>query len=137
MKKNFLIAAMLFVGMVTFCYGQDVRVNINNQDYSSNGDCDFKINGICSSEDIGGVDVEFREKPNDNGDTDVFVVFTNYNNFPVTVLSVFEYMGLWSYEERTLNCVLQANKSKEIKLNKYYRGSGGSVKGMIVRKLAQ
>ena len=132
-----MVAAMLFAGMFTYCFGQDVKVNINKQDYSSNGDCDFKINGICSSEDIGGVDVEFRNKPNNNNDTDVFVVFTNYNNFPVTVLSVLEYLGVTDFEERTLNCVLGANKSKEIKLNMYRRGSGGTVKGMIVRKLAQ
>lgn len=53
-----LITAMLFAGLFTYCYGQDVRVNINNQDYSTNNG-EFKINGISSSEDIGGVDVEF------------------------------------------------------------------------------
>lgn len=139
MKKVLMVAAMLFVGMFTYCYGQDVKVNINNQDYStSNGE--FKINGISSSEDIGGVDVDFRTKVNDpqRNTTDLFVVFTNYNNSPVTVLSTIEF---WQANigdcNKTISCVLGVGMTKEIKLNDTWNSYGGSVKGMIVRKVGQ
>lgn len=141
MKKVLSIAVMLFAGMFTYCYGQDVRVNINNQDISSNTS-EFKINGISSSEDIGGVDVEFRTEVVGNSSVVLFVSFTNYNPFPVTVLSILSYEdrrygGDIEEKEKTITAVLGANGTKTIQLNDYWRGSGGSVEGLIVRKLAQ
>lgn len=142
MKKVLLLTTMFFVGMFTYCYGQDVRVNINNQDYSSNNDCEYKINGICSSEDIGGVDVEFSDGVDGRG---YYVVFTNYNSFPVTVLSVIEFLDIPRIggraksilKERTLNTVLAVNGTKKIKLNDFDYGEEGNVNGLIVRRLAQ
>lgn len=128
MKKILMVAAMLFAGMLTYCYGQDVKVNINNQDYSTNNG-EFKINGISSSEDIGGVDVEFI----DNHFDSFSVKFTNYNPFPVTVLAIVSYRFTGAWSDRTINIVLKTNGTKEIEL----AGSGciGQIKGMIVRKV--
>lgn len=146
MKKVLFILVLLFTGMYPYCYGQDVKVNINNQDYSSNNDCDFKISGICSSEDIGGVDVEFRTRPNGNvldwgGKCfDLYAVVTNYNTFPVTVLCVTN----WGSDNRnTHSIVLGVNGVKEIKLNsggnwiEESRYRNATVEGIIVRRLAQ
>lgn len=139
MKKSLLVAIMLFAGMFTYCYGQDVNVNINNQGNSTNANGEFRINGISSSEDIGGVDVEFIEQINNDGTrSGLNVVFTNYNSFSVTTLCQAEYlMPLTSgscKEEKTFNVVLKANSSKTINVPMAW---DGSVKGMIVRKLAQ
>ena len=71
-----------FAGMATLGYCQDVNVSINNQEASTKKeDCAFKINGICSTEDIGGVDVEIQYS-----DGTTWMVFTNYNDFSVSVL---------------------------------------------------
>ncbi|MBQ2189175.1 MAG: hypothetical protein II401_11550 [Bacteroidales bacterium] len=145
MKKVLLVAAMLFAGMFTFCNAQDVNVNINNQDYTNNNDCEFKINGICSSEDIGGVDVSFISKNNrfkedyrgvDYEVCDIYVLFTNYNSFPVTVLcNTCHYKNVITH-----NIVLGVNETKEIMIEEGKNVSfktGTSVSGLIVRKLAQ
>ncbi|MDO5316161.1 MAG: hypothetical protein Q4F82_08645 [bacterium] len=136
MKKILMVAAMLFAGMLTYCYGQDVKVNINNQDYSTNNG-EFKINGISSSEDIGGVDVEFKRIGNEN---EYSIVFTNYNSFTVSTLCIVEYResnyGGSHMEEKTYNIVLRANGTKTIGLGRN-ACDDGSVNGMIVRKLAQ
>lgn len=136
-----LITAMLFVGLFTFCYGQDVKVNINNKDYSSNGDCDFKINGICSSEDIGGVEIRgliktIRFAAADGYGLHTFAVLTNYHDFPVTVLVQFTHNSIQSI-------VLKKNETKEIDLGVYdstpeYHApveTSMPIQGMIVRKL--
>ena len=56
-----------------------------------NDDCDFKINGICSTEDIGGVENELINcRSCYGGGSDYYsccdLKITNYNNFTVTVL---------------------------------------------------
>ena len=109
MKKVLMVAAMLFAGLFTYCYAQDVRVNINNQDYSSQ-DCEYKINGICSSEDIGGVDLqEYIKYDLSNGYyyKCIYASFTNYNEFTVTVLFKDGYYGGVS------SLILRKNETKE------------------------
>lgn len=142
----FLIAAMFFAGLFTYCYGQDVKVNINNQDYSSNGDCDFKIQGICSSEDIGGVDVQglakyIYDNVYEYYTKTLFLVFTNYNSFPVTVL----FQGGSRYTH-IISTVLKTGETKEIEFEAL-RGNYSkpypsepydtTMDGMIVRKMGQ
>lgn len=135
---------MLFAGLFTYSYGQDVRVNINNQDYSSNGDCEFKIQGICSSEDIGGVEIQGKSKWDyweDAYRNRVYAVLTNYNPFTVTVL-------VQGVDNDVHSVVLRANETKEVMM--YYRPNSGvsskplpsestlcPIEGMIVRKLGQ
>lgn len=137
MKKILWVAAMLFVGMFTYCYGQDVNVNINNRGNSTNVDGEFRINGISSSEDIGGVDLEFKNEKDDGRCYDGYKtisVLTNYNAFPVTVL--FKVSGPYDPSNKTLNVVIGANGTKRVEI---WCGEAGtySLEGMIVRKLKQ
>lgn len=125
MKKLFIAA--LFGLFVTCCYGQDVRVNINNQDATKTDDCPYRISGICSSEDIGGVDFEVKTEGNETS-----LVLTNYNTFPVTVLMEYEYYIPHVWCKETKSVVLGVNGVKKISDGYDYR-----LVGMIVRKLAQ
>lgn len=129
MKKLFLLFIFVCIGILGYC--QDVKVNINNQDAKVNEDCPYRINGICATEDIGGVDVSFIGSN---------IVLTNYNVFPVTVIWQIEYLcGDCRYdgEEKTATTVLGAEGQKQIYLSEYRTASKWSVKGLIVRKLAQ
>lgn len=146
MKKGFICICLVLAGIFTYGYGQDVRVNINNQDYSSNDDCEFKINGICSSEDIGGVEIhglrKFEQLSCTSGTPSYadnrYAVLTNYNDFTVTVLVDF-------YNQRISSVVLRKNETKEVFIDlggttSSYRPSeeiSCPLRGMIVRKLAQ
>lgn len=89
MKKvtKFFMAALL-AGMCSFGYAQDVKVNINNNEATIKEDCAYRINGICSSEDIGGVDVEMSNSWKDaiGNERGLVLKLTNYNSFPVTVV---------------------------------------------------
>lgn len=135
MKRMFSIG--FFVLLFALCYGQDVKVNINNQEVGGQKeDCAFRINGICSSEDIGGVDVQRM-----TGDTTYGVnaygrypiigdklVFTNYNSFTVTVL----YQIRIGKKFFIGQMVLRRDESKEFKPKSV---SSVSLEGIIVRKL--
>lgn len=133
MKKLFI--AVLFSIFITCCYGQDVKVNINNNDATATDDCAFRINGICSSEDIGGVDLELIDRNNINNNLDIYAVLTNYNSFPVTV--VFRVYGIHDKIYKTFNVVLGVSGVKEVLVDKNSQKYLWSVEGMIVRKLAQ
>ncbi|MBR6929548.1 MAG: hypothetical protein IKH61_04900 [Bacteroidales bacterium] len=136
MKKVLFIVTVLFLtGMITYCYGQNVNVNIT---YGNHGE--YYINGICSDKDIGGVECDLS---ND----DEYALFTNYNSFPVTVICVIGFEGryrdccnFWSEtKEVVFNIVMQP---KESRYCRYATGGelyteARSIKGMIVRKLAQ
>ena len=131
--------------LLCFCYigyCQDVKVNINNQEQTGNADCPYRINGICSTEDIGGVDVQFYfnkvddwcDQWNIRGNT--YALFTNYNTFPVTVLFEITY-GSGENDIRKGNIVLGIEGSKQIDLysRTYDYTRLCNVKGIIVRKL--
>ena len=136
MKKLLCIAA--FAGLFGFGYCQDVKVNINNQEATTKEDCPYRINGICSTEDIGGVDVQFSFKVTDEyGHGDTKAVFTNYNNFPVTVLYQIHYRLVKdNAQDHIGSIVLGVESSKEIVIT---NGRDCSmeyiVTGIIVRKL--
>ena len=137
MKKIF-IAALFGIFVTCCCYGQDVKVNINNNDATTTDDCAYRINGICSSEDIGGVDVELH---NGEGEGKIFMKLTNYNSFPVTVLWSLKYIRNnddRNGETKTGTTVLGVSGQKDVHISSYpYFTSYWSVEGMIVRKLAQ
>lgn len=129
MKRLFVLMALASISFLG--YSQDVKVNINNQDGMAKDDCPYRINGICATEDIGGVDIEMDR----NGE----LKFTNYNTFPVTVLWNIEYSACngarCKDEEKTGNLVLGAEGQKIVSL--CLCSYTWSVKGLIVRKLAQ
>lgn len=151
MKKILLIAA--FAGLFTLGYCQDVKVNINNHEATTKEECPYRINGICSSEDIGGVDVQIEYS-----EETTWAVFTNYNNSPVTVLYEIKnrceklddvYNPFYTSNGTVGTIVLGEKQSKKIKLdqsqeysytvNRYIdrnRSECYSIKGMIVRRLS-
>lgn len=152
MKKCLLLIA--FAGIFTSGYCQDVKVNINNQEATTQEDCKYRINGICSTEDIGGVDVEIVAEKSDPGcQSDCkyhfYAVFTNYNESTVTVLyeigscdvlyGVYDPVEPDTKDGTTGSVVLKADGSKKIKLHSWGPRSDLAqkfyIKGMIVRKL--
>ena len=137
MKKYFILFALISLSVHAYC--QDVRVNINNQEATVGNDCPYRINGICVSEDIGGVDTEFiidNGNKSDYGTPLTSLVLTNYNSFPVSVIWKVKYKYNNYTDEKSGNAVLGVNGQKKIKL---YNTSTSywTLEGLIVRKLAQ
>lgn len=148
MKKVFsffIVVGLFFV----CCNAQNIIQITNNGNSSSNGqkqDCPYRINGICVSEDIGGVDARIVYH-----DNCTWVVFTNYNNFRVTVLyEVGESYGFshglyHTTDGTTGTIVLDIEGTRELKLDQAFNDFRGyfsradyySIKGMIVRKMAR
>lgn len=134
MKKLLVLFAL--VGISFLGYSQDVKVNINNQDASIKDDCPYRINGICSTEDIGGVDV-IIDKYSSGRPT---ATFTNYNPFPVTVLYECDYNrpgSDYSRDHKTGTIVIGVEGQKEVYFDSRGYKENWSVIGIIVRKLAQ
>lgn len=134
MKKSFLITITAFiVGMFNCCLGQDVNVNINNSGNNNGGV--YYINGVSSTQDIGGVEVYF-----DSGaDNCCYTHLKNYNAFPVTVLLIVQY-GIDDYPSSktiTYQKVLTANQCKAIDTQCGYYPRNSTVEGIIVRRLQQ
>lgn len=147
MKKLVLVLVAMFP---LFCFSQNIIVaNGNNSNTSNNQDqeeCPYRINGICSTEDIGGVEFEFIFENNYN-----YLRLTNYNNTTVSVLFELDYQHTAYFganpelyiSRGVKNYVLKSNESKKIKLSwaKDYYGriqdnsSNFSINGSIVRKL--
>lgn len=146
MKRTtkFIMAALL-LGLCSLGYSQDVKVNINNQDATTTDGCPYRINGICATEDIGGVNVDINCEWHWDGsrhEYDCYMVLTNYNSFPVNVLWQIEYTGDDRYCDsynnniKTGNVVIGATGEKKISLDNDC-GKWWTLKGLIVRKLAQ
>lgn len=139
MKKLLCIA--VFAGMFSIGYCQDVKVNINNQETSTNEECPFRINGICSTEDIGGVDVQLVFEKGCNGEKygATKAVFINYNSFPVTVLYKIHNKDTSDDKDDTVgSMVLGVDGIKEIILvdcSYYNYSTRFRLDGIIVRKL--
>lgn len=124
MNKGFVF--LFFAIALTFCCNSQNIIQIstdgnrNNNNYNQQQECPFRINGICSTEDIGGVD--FEEKHNNNGAKDVLA--TNYNSFTVTVLFKIEYGRSARYgveREAVVTKVLRPNESKWLGIDKLPR----------------
>ena len=139
MKRIFLVLAMMVgISAVGVCQN-NVNVNVEN---GTNG---YKyINGVCSRDDIGGVEVgEYRERAKNIFENDSCgAVFTNYNNFRVTVMYELELIsnqsGNTTYSKKSGSIVLDALEKRRVFLAFPYSGySRFNVTGLIVRKLAK
>ena len=145
MKKIVLI---FLLGIITSVNAQNIiqitQNNGNTKTIKSHENCGFKINGICSCEDIGGVSLEeISRKALDegyfsNGVTTAYL--KNYNKFPVTVLLklLFDTSSKVrnSIEvEEVYQVVIPANKTKGVELRHCNCPSCYSLQGMIVRRL--
>lgn len=141
MKKH-LVALFTLVSCACFAQNNIIQINQSNGSYnnSTSQDCGYKINGICSSEDIGGVSLgEIRRVLRGGAwefcqNYDVFADLKNYNNFTVTVLLKFDYESRNTSDEETYQIVLKSCEEKSIKL-KYCLSSPYTLQGMIVRRL--
>lgn len=137
MKKALIITIAVFiVGMFSLCYGQDVNVNINNNGNINGGG--YYINGVSSTQDIGGVEVYFQDGLDDCCHTNL----RNYNAFPVTVLLKVQYVPerdciYHSTKSITYQKVLKANATKEIDCQCCYESDDSTIEGIIVRRLQQ
>lgn len=130
MKKIFLVLTTL-IGFGLNVFGQNtVVIQNNNKSNKIDNDCPYRINGICSTEDIGGVAVETT-----GGGWKFDIV--NYNNFAVTIIyEVTSSRGIqggsyFGTETETGTIVLKANESKPFPR----QGSFNVSTKMIVRKL--
>lgn len=142
MKK---ILAVIFLLLIIICTNAQNIIQITNNGSGSNyqNDCGFKINGICSSEDIGGVSLEglsrevYGSGPWANGITNAEL--KNYNNFTVTVLIKFLFdsysQGGATYEDEVYQVVIPSNETKKVQLKRGNCPSCYSLQGMIVRRL--
>lgn len=157
MKKTFCVIITLF--LVFPCIAQNI-IQVTNNDRNNSTtpkECEYRINGICSSEDIGGVDVDITY---DEADHTTYAVFKNYNKCSVSVLyeignsddgegSKFNTDRYRTEDGKTGSMVLVVNGTKKIKLDYhkytypyadmgclYYDHSNNySIKGIIVRKV--
>ena len=130
MKKLVLVLVAMFP---LFCFSQNITVTTDSNILSPQNECPYSINGICSTEDIGGVDIRF-EYVWDGSRSYLYLVLENYNNFTVSVLVEYTYEYGNTYIE---NYVLKAGESKKRKVqsgNTYLEAH--YLNGFIVRKLS-
>lgn len=140
MKKLTFIIMTLFV----FSIASAQNVVINNQ--TNSGDCGFRINGICSSQDIGGVEIDIRRCHGEEGWIStageqvgsVYIAYyylfaTNYNPFTVTTIIAVNVQG----RQSVYNAVIPANSVKVFELGHCRSVEPCSVIGSITRKLAR
>lgn len=143
MKKSFYL--FLLLGMIANLNAQNI-IQITNNGTSNNGntqkDCDFKINGVCSSEDIGGVSLERFYNEIIPGQENApwpnhyaYAELKNYNNFTVTVLIQVAFEFRDSYHEETYQIVIPSNETRSVKIKKGNCPSCYTLQGMIVRRL--
>jgi hypothetical protein len=116
---------IVFIGLGSNLFGQNIVIQTNEGNKSTTkDDCAYRINGICTTEDIGGVEVSrgFRSL------NDFQLRFTNHNSFTVSVI----------YELENGNGELQTGtiilKSEETKSTKDYYYYPNNFK-LIARKL--
>lgn len=110
----------MLLGLCSMANCQDVKVNINNSEATVGDDCPYRLNGICITEDVGGVDTEIVYA-NDG----IWAVFMNYNSFPVTVIYLIRNSRDERYE-KTGTIVLGSEDSKKIKIEHAWSGGDKS-----------
>jgi len=114
MKKLLLVVAVL-MGISINANAQNIIVQQNNNSSSIStvrSDKEYFIDGISTREDIGGVEVVFVDDP-EAYYANKYLKFTNYHNFPVTVIfEVEDYQRGGSYKKVTGRIILRANETK-------------------------
>ena len=85
MKKVCYLLLLCFVNFISIAYAQDINVSVNDKEVITKEECPFSINGICITEDVGGVDLIFVKEDSNNYESNNYAKFTNYNSKRVTV----------------------------------------------------
>ena len=111
-------------------FGQSTEVDLSIRvPFVTNNDIEdhsYRIHGICTSQDIGGVEVSFRG----NGFWNV-LVFENFNNFAVTV--IFEIKR--PNDSQTGTIVLRPNERRQTQ-NEFNFNPANTSFVLIVRRLS-
>jgi len=127
MRKYFFVLVAV-VGFSFSTFAQNVVIQTNEISKSKKTNyCAYRIGGICTTEDIGGVEV--ARGSNSSGDY-YHLVFENYNSFIVTV--IFEVQTEYG-NKKTGTIVLKPDERKETQ-DIYWSPSNFK---LIVRKLAK
>ena len=111
--RKVVAIAICLAGFSFSALAQNVVIQTNEVGKSTtNDDCAYRISGICTTEDIGGVEVS---QASYSGSWKL-LEFENYNSFTVSVIYEFVTSG----EKKTGTIVLKANEKKTTKDNYYY-----------------
>jgi uncharacterized protein YunC (DUF1805 family) len=111
--RKVVAIAIYLAGFSFSALAQNVVIQTNEVSKSAtNDDCAYRINGICTTEDLGGVEISKVTGTADNcGSSYYKLSFENYNDFVVSV--IYEYSN--STEEnfkRTGTIILKAHEKK-------------------------
>lgn len=143
--KHYITLFLCFLCIDCIAQNNIIQINqVNGQTTtSSSKECGYKINGICSSEDIGGVSLEeisrraLDEGVFSNGITTAYL--KNYNNFTVTVLIELNFdstrKGGSLDMDETYQVVIPSGETKGVALRHGNCPSCYSLNAMIVRRL--
>ena len=140
--KYFIVFIITFISLNSYSQNIIQVTNNGNSNSTVQKDCEFKINGVCSSEDIGGVSLERFHREIIPGQENVpwpnyrgYAELKNYNNFTVTVLTkvAFEYKD--NYQEETYQVVIPSNEVRDVQIKKGNGTGYDTLLGMIVRRL--
>ena len=105
--RNVVAIAICLAGFGFSANAQNVVIQTNEVGKSpAQEDCAYRINGICTTEDIGGVEATGTPHHSNYQMCAWGLVFENYNNFTVSV--IFEVN-----KGRTGTIVLRSNERKE------------------------
>lgn len=133
--KKFLILFLAIVGFAITANAQNVVIQQNGTTTSNTQTSDpniLYINGIPSTADIGGVDVQDEwSGPVPYAGYKQTIIFKNYNDFPVTVL----YSVITGKKEKIGSIVLEAKGKKSIVTADNWDGRYITSVATIVRKL--
>jgi hypothetical protein len=125
MKTKILFILIALIGFGVGAHSQNVVIQTNEAAKSqTKDDCAYRISGICTTEDIGGVEVS---KGNYVGNSYWYLQFINYNSFTVSVIYELEING----KKRTGTIVLKADETKQT-TDSYWEPSNFK---LIARKL--
>jgi len=110
--RKVVAIAIYLAGFGLSAFAQNVVIQTNESSKSTTEDkCAYRISGICTTEDIGGVEIS---RGDGGGGGNYYLSFENYNNFTVSV--IFEYVS--AGDKKTGTIVLKANEKK--KTNDFY-----------------
>ena len=122
--KKFIVILVALLGFGMSSFGQNVVIQTNEAGKSETKDnCAYRISGICTTEDIGGVEISTSYSVNGF----YYLELENYNSFTVSV--IFEYVTQGNKKTGTI--VLKANEKKKTN-DTYYQPSDFK---LIARKL--
>lgn len=145
---------MIMCSVINSIWSQSIIIN-NQNNQNSSASSVFQINGISSSQDIGGTEISIKEfYPNLSGEWvdaafkqlhvlhyyNFYLVIKNYNPFMVTTLVAVDIKNNRGYTnpgQTVLSGVISANGIKVFDLGHSKTSNTSSVIGSITRKMSK